>query len=235
MTGIVNLLRAGVDPANILAITFTRKAATEMRERIVHELKTAAGTSPEDRSRWLTLRDRMTDISINTIDAFCLSLVREFPLEADVDPGFTMADETEVPRLIDEAIDRTLRIVAARAADDQDVSLVMAQLGSTRAREGLAHLLQRRLVARAALARFLAADTPASRMTADDACRLGLERLGDALAGLPGGLERFLADGPVRHARFQLLAAALRRADRPWFRPTTSRCASSWIACATTS
>ncbi len=210
VTRYVNLLRAGVDPANILAITFTRKAATEMRERIVHELKTAAGTSPDDRKRWLTLRDRMTDISINTIDAFCLSLVREFPLEADVDPGFTMADETEVPRLIDEAIDRTLRIVAARAADDQDVSLVMAQLGSTRAREGLAHLLQRRLVARAALARFLAADTPASRMTADDACRLGLERLGDALAGLPGGLERFLADGPVRHVRFQLLAAALR-------------------------
>ncbi len=210
VTRYVNLLRAGVDPANILAITFTRKAATEMRERIVHELKTAAGTSPEDRRRWLTLRDRMTDISINTIDAFCLSLVREFPLEADVDPGFTMADETEVPRLIDEAIDRTLRIVAGRAADDQDVSLVMAQLGSTRAREGLAHLLQRRLVARAALARFLAADTPASRMTADDACRLGLERLGDALAGLPGGLERFLADGPVRHVRFQLLAAALR-------------------------
>jgi len=210
VTRYVNLLRAGVDPANILAITFTRKAATEMRERIVHELKTAAGASPDDRRRWLTLRDRMTDISINTIDAFCLSLVREFPLEADVDPGFTMADETEVPRLIDEAIDRTLRIVGARAADDQDVSLVMAQLGSTRAREGLAHLLQRRLVARAALARFLAADTPASRMTADDACRLGLERLGDALTGLPGGLERFLADGPIRHVRFQLLAAALR-------------------------
>ncbi len=210
VTRYVNLLRAGVDPANILAITFTRKASTEMRERIVHELKTAAVASPEDRRRWLTLRDRMTDISISTIDAFCLSLVREFPLEADVDPGFTLADETEVPRLIDEAIDRTLRIVAARAADDQDVSLLMAQLGSTRAREGLAHLLQRRLIARAALARFLGAGTPVSRMTADDACRFGLERLGDALAGLPGGVERFLAEGPVRHVRFQLLAAALR-------------------------
>ncbi|MGH9330847.1 MAG: UvrD-helicase domain-containing protein, partial [Vicinamibacterales bacterium] len=219
VTRYVNLLRAGVDPSNILAITFTRKAATEMRDRIVHELKRAAALSPDDRARWLTLRDRLADISVSTIDAFCLSLVREFPLEADVDPGFTMADETEVPRLVDEAIDRTLRIVAARAAADEDVSLLMAQLGSTRAREGLAHLLQRRLVARSALARFLngpgrltlqgGPEWP-GQLTADEACRRGLERLGDALGGLAGGLERFIADGPVEHPRFQLLAAALR-------------------------
>jgi ATP-dependent helicase/nuclease subunit A len=213
VTRYVNLLGAGVDPANILAITFTRKAATEMRERIVHEVKKAAHLSAVNRTRWLELRDRLSDISISTIDAFCLSLVREFPLEADVDPGFTMADETEVPRLIDEAIDRTLRIVAALAADDQDVALLMAQLGSTRTREGLAHLLQRRLVARPALARFLGGPGRAAiqgKLTADDVCRRGLERLQDALAGLDGGLARFLAAGPTRHPRFQQLASALR-------------------------
>ncbi|MDE0830601.1 MAG: hypothetical protein OSB03_15515 [Vicinamibacterales bacterium] len=44
--------------------------------------------------------DRLGETAISTIDAFCLSLLREFPLEADLDPAFGMADETEVPRLV---------------------------------------------------------------------------------------------------------------------------------------
>ena len=88
----VNLLRAGVEPEHILAITFTRKAAAEMRERIVERLREASRTSEIDRARWRELKERFGDIAISTIDAFCLSLLREFPLEADVDPGFDLAD-----------------------------------------------------------------------------------------------------------------------------------------------
>ena len=88
----VNLLRAGVDPVHILAITFTRKAAAEMRQRIVERLKEASRVSQIDAARWRDLRSRLGDIGISTIDAFCLRLLREFPLEADVDPGFELSD-----------------------------------------------------------------------------------------------------------------------------------------------
>jgi ATP-dependent helicase/nuclease subunit A len=205
----LNLLKAGVAPANILAITFTRKAAAEMRERIVRELRETAARSEFDKARWLDLRDRLGEIAISTIDAFCLSLLREFPLEADLDPGFDMADETEVPRFIDDSLDRSLRIFAGLARRDPDVALVLAQLGTARTRAGLAVLLERRLVAWDALNRFLASG-PAD-LTSAVVCRRAAEALQDALRAVPGGLAAFLADGPMHHARFQLLARDLER------------------------
>ena len=205
----VNLLRAGVDPRNILAMTFTRKAAAEMRERIVRTLRGAAGRSPEDDARWRQLRDRLNDIAISTIDAFCLSLLREFPLEADLDPGFDVADETEVPRLVEESLDDALRICRARASGDEDVALLFAQLGEGRLRAGLAALLERRIVAAGVLRRVTSRgprDLDAAR-----ACRGGIDRIAAALGAIPGGPDAFLESGPLGHPRFVLLAADIRR------------------------
>ena len=204
----VNLLKSGVDPSHILAITFTRKAAAEMRERIVSTVRRAAATGEIEAARWRDLRGRLGDVDISTIDAFCLSLLREFPLEADVDPGFRMADETEIVRLRDDALDRALETCRAIASSDPSVALVLAQLGERALRRGLADLLDRRLVAAPALRRFLARGAPESpeRLCADAAARLR-----GILTGVEGGIERFLADGPVYHPKFALLARDIRR------------------------
>ena len=203
----INLLRAGVDPSNILAITFTRKAAAEMRERIVATLRSAAARGELAPARWRELRDRIDDIAISTIDAFCLSLLREFPLEADLDPGFDIADETEVPRLVDESLDRALRTCRSLARDDEHIALVFAQLGDRRARRGLAALLNRRLVAPSVLQRYLAKGP--RDLDVASATRQAVRSLLDVFASMPGGLERFLASGPPQHA-FVLLARELR-------------------------
>jgi ATP-dependent helicase/nuclease subunit A len=205
----LNLLRSGIDPGNILAITFTRKAAAEMRERIVRELRQAAEQSALDRRRWLELRDRLSEIAISTIDAFCLSLLREFPLEADVDPAFDLADETEVPRLVGSSLDRTMRILVNMARSDGDVALVLAQLGISRTREGLATLLDRRLVAWDALNRFLVRGP--RDLTSAGICAAATEALQRALATVPGGLARFIADGPTGHPRYALFVRDARR------------------------
>ncbi len=209
VTRYLNLINAGVDPSNILAITFTRKAAAEMRERIVLELKRAAALSPAGRSRWHDLRDRLSEVAISTIDAFCLSLLREFPLEADLDPGFDVADETETPGLLEEALDRTHRICRALAARDDEVRLVFARLGEARTRAALGALLKRRLVTARALARFLA-PAPAS-LTVEDACRRAAARLLAGLDAAPEGRDRFLGDGPLGSPRYRLLLSDVQR------------------------
>ena len=89
----VRLLEAGVAPRNILAITFTRKAAAEMHQRVMATLRQRhreAASRPPAGARSAT----GSDIGISTIDAFCLALLHEFPLEAGVDP-LRPADETE--------------------------------------------------------------------------------------------------------------------------------------------
>ncbi|MGC4082621.1 MAG: UvrD-helicase domain-containing protein [Vicinamibacterales bacterium] len=204
----VNLLRAGVDPDHILAITFTRKAAAEMRERIIDRLREAARLSEFDAGRWRELKERLGEIAISTIDAFCLSLLREFPLEADVDPGFDLADDTEVPRLIGEALDQALRICRGIARDDDDVALVFAQLGERRLRTGLAALLDRRLVAPQALRRYLSSGP--RDLTAAEVCRRSASRLRELFGRVDGGLDPFLADGPVHARAFAMLADDLR-------------------------
>jgi ATP-dependent helicase/nuclease subunit A len=204
----VNLLRAGVDPDHILAVTFTRKAAAEMRERIIERLREASRLSAADLGRWRDLKDRLGDIAISTIDAFCLSLLREFPLEADVDPAFDLADDTEVPRIVDEALDRAFRVCRALARDDEDVALVFAQLGERRLRAGIAALLDRRLVAPQALRRYLAQGP--RDLTVEIACARAAGRLREQLLSVDGGLERFLEDGPAAHPQFAMLAADVR-------------------------
>src|SRR5207247_4439898 len=124
------------------------------------------------------------------------------------DPGFDLAAETDVPRLVGDALDQAFRICRAVASDDDDVALVFAQLGERRLRAGIGALLDRRLVAPQALRRFL--QSGPRDLTAQRACESAAARLRDIFLGARDGLDRFLDDGPIRQPQFAMLADDIR-------------------------
>ncbi len=88
----VALIRSGAATApEIAAVTFTRKAAGELRERFQGALESelvGAPPGPKETMRLNQALSSLDQLFIGTIHAFCARLLRERPLEAGLDPGF---------------------------------------------------------------------------------------------------------------------------------------------------
>jgi ATP-dependent helicase/nuclease subunit A len=123
--------RCGVD--TLAAVTFTRKAAAELRARFQVVLETAArdGTG-EQRQRLQEAAAYSERCFIGTIHSFCARLLRERPVEAGVDVAFTEVDEAEDARIRREAWDQYVAgLFAADApilAELDNVGLEIGQL-----------------------------------------------------------------------------------------------------------
>ncbi len=112
---IVSLVRSGVGLDRILSVTFTDKAAGEMKLRLRAELEKArtGAMATVEHERFTDALSRLEVAQIGTIHSLCADLLRERPVEARVDPLFEVAAGETADRLFDQAFDTWFQQVVA--------------------------------------------------------------------------------------------------------------------------
>jgi ATP-dependent helicase/nuclease subunit A len=140
---VLSLLLTGIKPQRILCLTFTRAAAAEMEFRILDrlgqwtmaedsalrkELNNLLGLLVQDnlvqraRQLFAHVLDTPGGMNIQTIHAFCQSLLGRFPLEAGVSPHFSLMDERDAEEMLISARENVFN----RARSGIDTSLAKA-------------------------------------------------------------------------------------------------------------
>lgn len=105
-------------PDEIVAITFTRKASAEMLSRVIKRFNSSFETTKPEKlaptmdfvylEKVRTIKNKLTNARISTIHSFCLQILSNYPIEADIPVNFREISEAERLQLLEEAFNNTL-------------------------------------------------------------------------------------------------------------------------------
>ena len=139
---VLQLLAQGVPARNIFAVTFTVKAAREMRNRLRKEI-TAYLAQPAleaaEHAWWDDVLVQLEAARIGTIHSLCTEILRSQPAEANVDPAFGVLDEALSLQLRTDAVAEAV----AWAADDPGAVALFTRFSPDRLAELVADLFRR--------------------------------------------------------------------------------------------
>jgi ATP-dependent helicase/nuclease subunit A len=127
----LEILRAKkVSVENIVAITFTNRAANEMRQRVRDRIDGLLRTSSDkERQTWLRHKRTLEGAVITTIHGFCSRMLHEFPVEANIDPQFVLLDEHQSIMMLEAVVEEAL----ADALHSGDETILQFTQGTGRA------------------------------------------------------------------------------------------------------
>jgi ATP-dependent helicase/nuclease subunit A len=112
----------------ILTLTFTEKAAEEMKariymelSRIVHEMRRKEGSDSIIVRRLKETLDTFSKNRIGTIHSFCAYLLRQYPVEAGIDPGFVIIQGLTQREMTQKAIASAISSISKEDTDETRV------------------------------------------------------------------------------------------------------------------
>jgi len=138
---IIRKIAADTDVDRLLVATFTKAAASEMKERIRVALERELERNPDSDHlrRQLTLINRA---AITTLHSFCLDVIRRhYPL-IGLDPGFRIANETEAELMRMDTLDQLFEDRYASAGEEDSFLRLADEFGGERGDEPLYRLVQ---------------------------------------------------------------------------------------------
>ena len=140
----LSLLAEGLPLRAIVAITFTRKAAREMRNRVRKEMGdylARGDLTDAERALWHDHYQALDGARIGTIHSLCGEILRRHPAALGIDPRFTLLDEGQMALLQAQAVEAAL----AWAADQDDLVPLFGLFGEQKLTDHVVSLLRARL------------------------------------------------------------------------------------------